>query len=84
VQQAAHNNHPETYANLILDSVPETPLFEFVNRPDALDYLVSLNPKVQEFRPWFAELIRLIHLELTTPVTDDPIDDIDDISPTIQ
>jgi hypothetical protein len=65
VAHAAHNHQAETYAIMIVETVPESMLLNFINRPDAIDYLASLNPGVNQFRPWFERLLAVVREELT-------------------
>lgn len=84
VSHAAHNNDPITYANEILDTVPEHILTEMVNRPDVLDWLATLHPGVNQFRPWFAQLLHIVREELTRPDDENINEPIDGNSSTTQ
>lgn len=59
----------ETYANMILDHVPDAAVMQFVNRPDYMDYLASFDPAVREpvIAAWFEKLrVKLMEF-LTEP-----------------
>lgn len=70
IRNAAANNDPETYANLLLDQASEEQIIEFAHRPDWFELLCREAPQAAPYRPWFEEL-RLIVLDLTKPETDD-------------
>jgi hypothetical protein len=65
VQHAQAGNDPETYANVILDTVGPDQVRAFLERPDWLQQLSALEPMVANFPTWFSELRRLT-LELLT------------------
>ncbi len=59
---------PETYAEVILDSVPEEAITQMVNAPDPLSYLAQFDPRVntEPYKTWFTNLIAAIK-EYTAP-----------------
>ena len=66
VKQAMVGKNPDLYAELLLDQLGEQTVLEFVGRDDALQQLAAVEPRVQDFVPWFEQL-RLVILELTAP-----------------
>jgi len=56
VAQAESKNEPTTYADVILDNVPEKELKEILARPDWLDALARFEPKVKQHAEWFGKL----------------------------
>jgi len=68
---AKQGKDPLLYAELILDQVGEEKTLQYLDRPDALEFLASFNPEVLTYRGWFEALKKEI-LELTAP---DPADD---------
>lgn len=68
ITAAQNGADPETYANNILDLLPEETILEFVNRPDWFGEVVKALPEAAPVAAWFAELKTAI-LELTKPET---------------
>jgi hypothetical protein len=69
VKQASVGKHPDLYAELLLDQVGEKVVLEFIGKPDALQQLAAIEPRVQDYSVWFEEL-RAAILELTAPDDD--------------
>lgn len=57
VMQAQAGNEPETYADVVLDNVPEEDLKKFLASPDPVGYLAGIVPDIAKHRPWFDKLI---------------------------
>lgn len=57
---------PMTYANNVLDLLPEEKVLEFVGRPDWFEDVAKALPEAVPFRPWFESMKECI-LELTSP-----------------
>ena len=64
VTQAANGKNSELYAELLLDQLGVEIVLDFVGKPDAMDQLIAIDPRVAQFRPWF-EGLRANILELT-------------------
>lgn len=56
VNKAAANADPALYADLILDSMPEAQIREFLGQPNLREFLTELNPAVLNYWPWFEQL----------------------------
>lgn len=56
VDSAEHNQAAETYADLAIDKVPPEVLIEMLNCADWATKLAKLDPRVQNFLPWFSKL----------------------------
>lgn len=70
IRNAANNNDPETYANMLLDQASEAEILEFAHREDWFELLCKEAPSAAPYRPWFEEM-RLMVLDLTKPESDD-------------
>ena len=68
IAHAENDHHPDTYAEVILDTVGEEKAIEFLNAPGWFEKLAELNPRVKEpkIQAWFYELRRVV-LDLTNP-----------------
>lgn len=66
VKQASVGKNPDLYAELLLDQVGEQTVLEFIGKPDALEQLTAIEPRVKDYSVWFEEL-RACILELTAP-----------------
>jgi hypothetical protein len=66
VKQASVGKNPDLYAELLLDQVGEQTVLEFIGKPDALEQLAGIEPRVKDYSVWFEELRGCI-LELTAP-----------------
>jgi hypothetical protein len=66
VKQASVGKNPDLYAELLLDQVGEKIVLEFIGKPDALEQLATVDPRVKDYSVWFEELRGCI-LELTAP-----------------
>lgn len=66
VSNAAANNDPATYANLMLDLAGEQAALEFANAPDWFEKLCAEEPRAAAHKEWFDELRNLV-VELTKP-----------------
>jgi len=75
VNQAAAGKDPALYADLIIDNMSEAQIREFLGRPDLKALLVSINPNVSNYWPWFEKLQSEVMAGLTMPETpaDTPI-----------
>ena len=70
ISNAANNNDPATYAQLMLDVAGEAQALEFANAPDWFERLCGEEPRATNYRAWFEELRENV-LELTKPETPD-------------
>lgn len=66
VKQASVGKNPDLYAELLLDQVGEQVVLDFIGKPDALEQLAGIEPRVKDYSVWFEEL-RACILELTAP-----------------
>ncbi len=57
VQQANAGGMPETYAEVVLDSVPAESLTELLKNPDPVLWLASFSPEVLKHKDWFESLV---------------------------
>ncbi len=57
VLQAQAGNPVETYAELVIDNVPEDTLQVLITTPDPVTELAKVDPNIEQFREWFTELI---------------------------
>jgi len=75
VNQAAAGKDPALYADLIIDNMSEAQIREFLGQPDLKAFLVSINPNVSNYWPWFEKLQSEVMAGLTMPETpaDTPI-----------
>jgi hypothetical protein len=72
VGQCEAGGAPETYAEVVLDSVPEEAVAQFVaDVPKALEYLGSLDKRVTAHTEWFTRLFDTIK-EMTAPEPAEP------------
>lgn len=67
VAMAHQQKDPALYADMILDNVSPEHIGVFIDRPDTVDYLVSIDPNVAHFRPWFDKLKEELKSALTEP-----------------
>lgn len=65
ISHARAGHDPMTYANMILDTLPDDKVHEFIGRSDWFAQLVARDARVNEYREWFEELKADI-IELTT------------------
>lgn len=63
VAKAAENKEPSLYAELVLDNAPEEAINQMVNDANVIDHLAGIDPRVNNFRPWF-EALRTSILEM--------------------
>jgi hypothetical protein len=75
VGKAAAGADPALYADLILDSMNEVQIREFIGQPDLKGFLISVNPQVETLWPWFEKLQSEVLTGLTTEET--PADTVD-------
>jgi hypothetical protein len=67
VQQARLGNPVETYAEMIIDNVPEDDLKQVIATPDPVMALSAYNPEINNFVPWFKELLDNVKNLLSEP-----------------
>ena len=79
VQKAENKADPALYADLIIDSMTELQIKEFIGRPDLKEFLISINPKIATLWPWFEQLRVEVLAGLTSSV-----DEVDTSSAEIQ
>jgi hypothetical protein len=65
IAQAAADNDPGTYADMLYDNVPLPEIRKWIARPDWFAVLQSLDPRVAPYEKWFTELHDLIVEGLT-------------------
>jgi len=65
VRSAQAGSPPENFVDLILDNFDDDTLEEFLNDPNALQKLASIEPTVTAVMPWFEKLRALI-IDATT------------------
>lgn len=65
IANAAADNDPATYANMILDAVAPEVLRAYVDRPDWFEVLAPLDPRLATHKEWFTELRECIMEGLT-------------------
>jgi hypothetical protein len=73
ISNAANDNDPATYAQLMLDVAGEQQALEFANAPDWFERLCAEEPRAVQYREWFVELRSMV-LELTKPEMPDITD----------
>lgn len=64
VNKASTGSDPALYADLVLDSIPEEKIKEFISQPDVIGYLMTINPDVGNYKEWFSNLIEEINAAL--------------------
>lgn len=75
IGQAAADNDPETYADVVLDSVPEESIAEFLKHPQPIEYLAQFDPRVKQHAQWFNTLIEAVKTTMTdTGAQGNPVD----------
>ena len=67
VQQARLGNPVETYAEMIIDNVPEDELKQVLAQPDPVTALSTFDPEINNFVPWFKELLDNVKNLLSEP-----------------
>ncbi len=67
VAQAKKQADPQTYADVVLDTVPEDELRVLMQLPDPIAFLSQHNTEVAAYRPWFTELMKEVKAELDAP-----------------
>ncbi len=71
---AKQGKDPLLYAELILDNAGEEKVIAFIEQPDAMEKLISINPEVANFRPWFEQLkAEILALTEPDPAPDTPL-----------
>lgn len=65
IAQAAADNDPTTYAEMLLDNMPAAQIRPMIERADWFDELMKLDPRVAPHREWFNELRELVVEGLT-------------------
>lgn len=78
--QAKAKGDIETYANMILDNVPEPVALEFVNAPDWFEKIASIEPEVIAHKDWFNEL-RAAIIEMLEPDTESNTEGLPETAP---
>lgn len=70
--QAKRNSDVSLWAELVIDSIPDNQWDQFsdlIFTADVVDRMAQVNPEVDQYRPWFEQLVEKIRWELTD--TDD-------------
>lgn len=65
VSQAAGGHDPETYADVVLDQMPDDEAQRLIAMADPVAFLESVNPDVTKYRQWFVDLIQAIKESFT-------------------
>ena len=65
IAQAAADNDPGTYADMLYDNVPLPEIRKWIARPDWFAELQSLDARVTPYKKWFTELHDIIVEGLT-------------------
>jgi len=74
VARATHNADPALWADVIMESMPPDQIKAFLGRPDLREFLMSINPEVQNVWPWFERLRDEVLAGLTeSPSGDDTV-----------
>jgi hypothetical protein len=63
--KAAQDSDPAIYAGLVVDNMPEEQLRALIDRPDLMQFLGSLSPKLVQYPEWVNEFISVIREMLT-------------------
>lgn len=56
VMMASVNKDPLLYADLVMDQLPEEYIRAYILRPDWIDFLIKVEPKVASYPGWFTEM----------------------------
>jgi hypothetical protein len=72
VSYAERDSDPALYAELALDNVPEDVLRALVDRADALEGAIALEPAVGSHREWFAQLLTAVRAALVDELEEPP------------
>lgn len=64
VRIASDGGDPEVYADVILDRFSEDQLKQFLEIPDIMEYLISINTDVANYKGWFEKLIEAVKVEV--------------------
>ena len=61
VAKAAAESDPILYAEMVLDNLSDEHLGELLAlQPTPVDAFVALVPQVEQYRPWFTELVKAV------------------------
>lgn len=63
--KASQDSDPAIYAGLVVDNMPEDQLRALIDRPDLLQFLGSLSPKLVQYPEWVNEFVSVIREMLT-------------------
>lgn len=82
IKAASKNSNQMTYAEWLLDQIPEEIIRDRIMQEGALESLITYAPTVGQYRPWFDTLIEHLKAQFGLPskVSDLYHDDIDDIT----
>lgn len=64
---AGKNGEPATYAEMIIDQFPQQVITQIITRPNAVESLAVMEPKILAHKQWFADLIEHIKAQLGMP-----------------
>lgn len=80
---AKDTRDPSLYAELIVDQLPDEQLNAIVSRADFIPWLISVNPEISGYVPWFEEL-RASIMEILTqaPESDQTIEHVRTVTDT--
>jgi hypothetical protein len=70
LDKARRNLDPTVYGQVILDMVPEGQLRVWLQQPNVLEQLATINPEVATYRAWFAALVAWLCEVLELPPPD--------------
>lgn len=68
ISQCNAGGLPETYAEVVIDTIPPESLKQLLAEPDTFAWLANIEPKVREHEEWFKSLLT----EVKNIVTDTP------------
>lgn len=67
IAQAAADNDPATYADMLLDNVSEADIRPWLERADWFDELMKMDERVKPYQKWFGEFRECVAEGLTPP-----------------
>lgn len=78
VKAASKNGDQYTYASMLFDQFDVGLLHQIAQTPGVLDMLVTVNPDVDKYRPWFLLLIE--HIKAQVGLPSDVLDEYEDLT----
>lgn len=78
IDSAAQDADPFTYANMVIDKVPEETLQAWINEPSLAAKLAEFDKRVNDYPEWFAqlrtEIVQIMGEEAANDAGGDPLD----------